>query len=269
MWIKGFSLSVVFLCIGLGVSLHAADAWGGDPGGVDTALIVAVDMSGSVSDQRYRLQLRGIADALRDPEVLAAMISGPRGAIFLTMVAWADKPRVAVPWVKISSRADVDRVAQDVLRLPRTEGEFTCFGSMFRGLVEDVIPTLPSPATRLVVDVSGDGIENCTDLPSLSADRAALLSLHATINGLPILVPGENDYVGSGAFRAPGGGFEQLSGEPDRQVTTLPNWYRDHVVGGPGSFLMPAMGYQDFARAMRQKFLVEISFRRLLYRRSG
>jgi len=36
--------------------------------------------------------------------------------------------------------------------------------------------------------------------------------------------------------------------------------YRANVVGGPGSFLLAARGYGDFARALRQKFVLEISW---------
>jgi hypothetical protein len=30
-------------------------------------------------------------------------------------------------------------------------------------------------------------------------------------------------------------------------------------MGGPGSFVLPANGYSDFGRAIRQKFVIEIS----------
>lgn len=48
MWIRAISLSAVLLRTG--VLLRAGDACGGDPGSVDTALVLAVDMSGSLSD---------------------------------------------------------------------------------------------------------------------------------------------------------------------------------------------------------------------------
>ena len=117
---------------------------------------------------------------------------------------------------------------------------------------------LPLPADRVVIDVSGDGIDNCTEPDAFDAARDALLSAGATINGLPILVPGENDVVGAGAFRAPGYGLRP-AGPGQGQETTLDGWYRAHVVGGPGSFLLAAQGYGDFARALRQKFVLEIS----------
>jgi hypothetical protein len=120
-----------------------------------------------------------------------------------------------------------------------------------------VLPALPAPVDRVVIDVSGDGIDNCSDPDSVEAERAAVLATGATINGLPILVPGENDVVGAGAFRAPGYGLRPVS--PGSEQTTLDRWYREHVVGGPAAFVLAARGYGDFSRALRQKFVLEIS----------
>jgi hypothetical protein len=39
----------------------------------------------------------------------------------------------------------------------------------------------------------------------------------------------------------------------------LEKWYRTHVMAGPGSFVLPAQGYADFERAIRQKFVIEMS----------
>ena len=39
----------------------------------------------------------------------------------------------------------------------------------------------------------------------------------------------------------------------------LDGWYRENVIGGPGAFVLPAHGYGDFGRAIRRKFIVEIS----------
>lgn len=38
----------------------------------------------------------------------------------------------------------------------------------------------------------------------------------------------------------------------------LDNWYRVNVIGGPGSFLIVANGYEAFAAAFRQKLVLEI-----------
>ncbi len=73
------------------------------PAEVDTALIVSVDVSNSVDEHRYRLQMEGIAKALEDPEVLKAILNGPQGGILIAMVTWADKPRLSLPWQRIAN----------------------------------------------------------------------------------------------------------------------------------------------------------------------
>lgn len=226
---------------------------------VDTALVVSIDVSGSVSEERYQLQMQGVAQALEDPAVVDAITSGPHSAILFSMITWADKPAQVIGWSRISSRDDASRVAARVRALPHSSGEFTCFGRMFDLVAEEVIPTAPIPATRMIVDVSGDGIDNCVDAERLRNLRDGVLKKGATINGLPILVPGENDFVGSSAFRAPGYGLRELSRNPDHEVTTLDRWYATNVVGGANSFVLPAKGYKDFSNAIKRKFVIEIS----------
>src|SRR5262245_29909044 len=95
-------------------------------GEVDTALVVSVDVSNSVDESRYKLQMEGIAQALEDKDVLDAILNGPQGGILFSMVTWADKPQIAIPWKKISSKEEAAEVAALVRRLPRQTGEFTC-----------------------------------------------------------------------------------------------------------------------------------------------
>jgi hypothetical protein len=67
-----------------------------------------------------------------------------------------------------------------------------------------------------------------------------------TINGLPILL----DTPESGALLP-----KPEPGKPH----PLERWYREHVMAGPGSFVLAAQGYADFERAIRQKFVIEVS----------
>lgn len=225
----------------------------------DVALIVAVDVSQSVDEERYRLQMEGVAQALEDPGVISAILNGAHGNILFTMIAWSDDAKPILNWMRIASKDDAYSVAASVRRLPHTGGEFTCMARMLRSVALRVIPDIPIKAQRIVLDVSGDGIDNCSDRDALHEERDRVLSLSATINGLPIIVPGENETVGAGAYRAPGFGLRELSQRPDKDSTTLDQWFKDHVIGGPGAFLMAAQGYADFGRALRQKFVTEIS----------
>lgn len=202
---------------------------------LDTALVLAVDVSGTVDTGRYGLQMEGIARALEDREVQSALLSGPHGAVALTLVEWSTRPRLAVPWTLIAAPADAVLFAQRVRLAARVDNQFTCLSAALEYVRSKVMTRLPLPADRLIVDVSGDGRDNCNPEVPVDAVRDALVGDGVTINGLPILEGGEAD--------------------------ALEDWYRDHVIGGPFSFLLPAHGFRDFERAMRQKFVTEISSR--------
>lgn len=239
-----------------------AGAWPMTPPGadaadeVDTALIVSVDVSNSVDAQRYRLQMDGIAAALEDKAVISAILGGSRGAILFSMVQWADKPVMSLPWVRIGSVADAQAVAARVRKLPRHDGEFTCMSRMMRFVADKLTPTVPVKAARLVMDVSGDGVDNCNSEDTAAALRDELVGYGMTINGLPIVEAGQAPAT----VTAPSGAAvaaAKAGGDHDPQA--LEPWYRANVMGGPGSFVLRADGYADFGRAIRQKFVVEVS----------
>jgi hypothetical protein len=200
---------------------------------VDTALVLAVDVSGSVDDGRFVLQMEGIARAFEDAEVQRTILSGRRGALLVTLVNWSHRPRVAVPWTVIASPADAVAFADEVRKAPRASEDFTCMSQMMQVVADKVLPLMPVPADRKVVDVSGDGRDNCNPSVPVGVARDHLIDADVTINGLPI--------------------------REGREAATIELWYEENVIGGIAAFLLPANGFQDFGRAIRQKFILEIS----------
>lgn len=227
--------------------------------GVDTALILAVDVSNSVDDVRYKLQMEGIAQALEDNAVIDAITSGPNGGIALALVTWADRAEVSIPWRVVRNKTDALDFARAVRGVPQITGEYTCTSRMLEHVGEIIVPSIPLKASRIVLDVSGDGIDNCGPPGESAIMRDRLVRQDVTVNGLPIIVKGENEIVGAGAYRAPGYGLRELPYGPDTEVTTLDVWYREQVIGGPFAFLITANGFDDFGRAFRQKFVTEVS----------
>ena len=216
---------------------------------VDTALIVAVDVSNSVDEKRYRLQMEGIAQALEDPAVIEGIIGGAKGGILFSMVTWADRPKVTLPWTRIANAEEARATAARVRSLPRQDGEFTCMARMMRTVSDKIVPQVPAPAAKIVLDVSGDGPDNCNAKEPIDAVRDELVKWGVTVNGLPILESAEEQPSAPVASYLP----------QERSASTLEDWYRDNVKGGPGSFVLAANGYKDFGRAIRQKFVLEIS----------
>ncbi len=227
----------------------------------DTALIVSVDVSGSVDAVRYQLQMDGIASALEDKEVIETILGGPRGGILLTLVAWSDGLRQVLPWTPVTTREAAIDLARNIRALPAFGGEFTCLGKMLGTLAGGLIPEAKDRALRVVVDVSGDGPDNCNSKDAVDAARDAAVAAGATVNGLPIIT--SDQFRGAMPwFRAPGYPDVQPLGElgsATPEFGSLDDWYRQHVQGGPGSFVLPADGYADFGRAIRRKFVLEIS----------
>ncbi len=99
---------------------------------VDTALILAVDVSNSVDAGRYRLQMEGIARSLEDPAVISTITSGPQGAILLAVVEWADTAALTMPWTVIRSRDDAVATAALVRALSQKTGDIRACRGCFR-----------------------------------------------------------------------------------------------------------------------------------------
>ena len=177
------------------------------------------------------------------------------------MVTWADRPDFTLPWTRISNKEEAKAVAARIRKLPQQTGEFTCMTRMLRSVNDKVVSQIPGEATRIVVDVSGDGPDNCNADEPITAVRDELVANGVTVNGLPINIGDPSEPVGEGSYRAPGTEFGQSSLElrATEGPTTLEQWYRANVMGGTGAFVLPANGYADFGRAIRQKFVIEIS----------
>ena len=202
---------------------------------VDLELVLAVDASGSVDDREFRLQLEGIAEAIQDPAVLAAIETGPLKRIAIELLVWADHPLPSdvSGWFVITDGASAAAFAAVVASYPRRLNGGTGMGMGVANAARS-LENNGYAGARLTIDVSGDGAESPPRDYTVLMPQARTMAgaLGITINGLAIL--------GSEAG--------------------LDTWYRDNVLTGPGSFLEVAAGYEDFARAMQRKLVQEIEF---------
>jgi len=196
---------------------------------VDTALVLALDVSLSVDEREYTLQRDGIAAAFESPALVAAVAGGKNHAIDVLVLEWSDPEVqvVTVDWTRVSDAASANAFAAKVRTTKRSSQGLTAIGN---GLMAAgaAFERLPGQAARRLIDVSGDGMANI-GVPSSEA-RDALLAKGITINGLVML----ND-------------------EP-----WVDGYYGENVVGGPGAFLMQVADYREFAAAIREKLLSEI-----------
>jgi uncharacterized protein DUF1194 len=91
---------------------------------VDLALVLAVDCSSSVDVGDFRLQMDGIAAALRNPPLFEAIAAGSCQQIAMTLVLWSsrDSQAIAIAWRVLSSRLELEAMAQE-LKMPSGAGD--------------------------------------------------------------------------------------------------------------------------------------------------
>lgn len=225
-----------FLCAVFGFALFATPV-AAEP--VDLELVIATDVSRSVNSEEARLQREGVAQAFRSAEVISAIERGGVGKIAVAYVDWSTEyiNRVVVNWQIINDAESATAFAHNLLQAPPTWGQRTSISSVMI-LGAELIETNDFEGTRRVIDISGDGPNNFG--LSLAPVREETIGKGIVINGLPIIVEGA-EFAGRGFF-------------PD-----VDKYYQRCVIGGPGSFLVVARGFDDFAAAIRRKLVMEIS----------
>src|SRR5580700_5047309 len=173
--------------IGLALlSLAAATLGGGAPTpAASVALVLAVDVSESVSTERYILQHDGIARAFETPKLVDAISAAP-GGIEALVLEWSDPDKIAVTvgWTRIANRTGAAGFAAAVRATERTSHGLTAIGAALQA-AGAAFERAPEPAAHKVIDVSGDGMANFGPAPEPVRDR--LVEQGITINGLAIL----------------------------------------------------------------------------------
>jgi hypothetical protein len=228
------------LCLGLLLAFRAGAAEPTSaPPGVDANIVTAIDGSESVGGAAMRLQLDGLAAALRAPALLAAIRSGRTGRIGFAVFVWHTAQVPVAPWTVIASAEDADAVARALEA--RTDvslhEEALRSHAYFIGRLTDLSSALdhagkllaaaPFPADRAVVNLLGNGPDNMGEPAAPARDR--LLAAGATINAV--------------AFGA----------DPE-----LVAYFRREVTGGPAAFVLPDAAGRPLADLMRRKLLLDL-----------
>ena len=206
---------------------------------VDVALILAADVSSSIDVDQARMQRKGHADALRSPEVKAAIRDGFVGCIAITYIEWSGvgSIRTVLPWTRLCDGGDADIAADEIMhRADDGSGHYgtgrtsLSFALEAGGLLLD---RFPGKATRKIIDVSSNGTNN-DGLPVAEA-RDRVVQKGYTINGIV------------------------LARDEEGVTTDLPDYFRQMVIGGPWAFVAVPNRPFDYITAIRRKLMMEIS----------
>lgn len=212
----------------------------------DLALVLVSDVSRSIDDSEFQLQKDGYLAAFTDPRVVAAIRGGPAGAIAVAYVEFAggEDVRTVLGWTMLRDAASARDFAQRLKAAPRSFWGRTAISNGI-DLGATMLAESGIAAERRVIDVCGDGTNNSGRPVTEARDDAVKAGI--TINGLAII----NDHPVSWIYahvQPPGG---------------LVKYYREHVIGGPGAFVLEVHDFHTFGEAMTRKLVTEISGRGL------
>jgi Ca-activated chloride channel family protein len=193
----------------------------------DLALVLAVDVSGSVDAEEYGIQMQGLAAALRDGVIAEALVQA-RAEILLLQWTGASRQEITLPWTRIDDFAALDALSDRIADAPRSWRNYsTAIGEALAFAIPafDAVPH----CTRRLIDLSGDGQSN-EGIPPLSIhDR--LRQAGITVNAIAI-----------------------EASEPD-----LTAYFFENVIFGEGAFVETARSFGDYPLRIRRKLLREVT----------
>lgn len=193
----------------------------------ELALLLAVDVSGSVSREEYRIQMDGLGAALRDGIVSEALI---KAKAQVSLVQWTGESRQAtsIPWQQIETFEDIEALVAKVETEPRVWRNYSTAIGQALEYSMNAFFQVPE-CRRKVIDVSGDGVSNEGIAPANL--RADLLAANITVNALVI----------------------------ETDDTDLTGYFWENVIVGGGAFVVTANGFEDYPAKIRRKLVREAS----------
>jgi hypothetical protein len=197
---------------------------------VTLELVLALDSSASVDAKEFELQNAGIALAFKDPEVLKAVDNMKPFGAAIAVMQWGARgeTQIVVPFTHIENARDAKALGFRVGLIRRwMRASATSIATGIND-ASALIDNNEYEGQRKVIDVSGDGVDNGgidLDGARVQANRTGI-----TINGLAI----------------------------EAEDKKLTNYYESNVIIGADSFVETANGFEDFARAIKEKLLREL-----------
>lgn len=205
------------------------------------ALVLALDVSGSVNSTEFAQQIEGLANALDDAQVRALILQGSEAPVVLTVFEWSSRnhQHIIQPWISLDSTAALDSAILRIRSHRKVRaGLKTALGTALHFAAK--LLQKQQHCWRKTIDVSGDGKNNIGATPKQVFALGAFEGI--MVNALVVGDPAATSVEGNGLSQA-----------------ALRSYFETEVIRGPGAFAIIAQGYVDFARAMQLKLMREMS----------
>jgi hypothetical protein len=226
------AILLIGCALALGGVARAESIW------TDANIVTGLDLSGSIEAGDAEIQIDGIAQALRAPEIVAAIQRGHYGRIGFAVFVWADgNYPVLVSWRLIGSAQEALATSDEVanrLRAIRNSNIAATLGSLtdLSGAMDyggAMLLAAPFATNHRVLNIVGNGVDNVGEGPQRARDQ--LLAMGVTINGVAL-----------GHDRA------------------IYEYFQQQVIGGRTAFVLRATDPDALVEVLARKFVTEIVF---------
>ncbi len=240
-------LSVLLLALPFSVSAAAAEP-------VDVAIVLAVDVSDSITPSEYLQQKQGIVTALRDPEVARMLEQCSGNGLALTFVEWAGfhlkkRTRQEIEWQKLHSAADLQDFASRIERKhQRATDGFTDISNALRFSAE-LLARVPYEARRKIISVSSDGGQNVSPP---GGDR------NLSLDEMNEVLRAERDQIVSQGIVIDALVIANEDTEVEK-FGPLDQYFSKNVIGGRGATITTISDYMDYAAGLKANLLAELN----------
>jgi hypothetical protein len=225
---------------------------------VDTMIVVAVDVSGSVNDDEYNLQKSGIVEAFSDPSVQQLLLQCSTSGIGITYVEWSGQrqsngyetmnPFVqVVPWTQLLTPEDMIDFANKLLSSPRSSRGETDIARAL-DFARQLLEKAPFQSHNKIVSLSTDGQQGFT-IPGVSPEdflkmeRDKLANLGVLVNAIGIETALQVDPRGMGSL-------------PATENQSIEAYLNQNVRSGSSSFVTPAADFKAYSEAFKKQLYV-------------
>lgn len=233
------NLKTSFLGAAAALALTAPSAYA-IPVDVDVELQLLIDTSGSIDSTEYDQQIDGYVSAFQNATIKNAITSQPIGAIAVQAIFWSGGSEQSIlqsgggtgasnDWFLIDSGTDSDNFASLLDGAARPFNGQTAPGSAINFGVP--LFTNNYEGTNLVMDVSGDGVQN-EGADTATASANAIIAGISRINGVAI-----GATIGDSLY----------------------DFYNNSVRAGTNSFVLTSSDFTTFGSAIERKLVAEIT----------
>lgn len=202
----------------------------------DVNIVTGIDVSGSIETLETQIQIDGMAQAIRSPEIMRAIRQGNHGRIGFFVFVWANGNfPVFTSWQLISTPEEAlaasEAITKNIPAILNPQsgvklGQLTDLSEAI-AFGAEMLQAAPFSADHQILNILGNGIDNVGESPKWNRDKAVARGI--IINAVVI--------------------------GHDRGVQS---YFRTEVIGGPSAFVLAARSPETLVEVLERKFVTEI-----------